>query len=993
MTLGKHAWRSKTRKLSVSVLAIVALWPINAATVRAEQNTVHENVTDLARYQAWFNHLHSYPNGLIATGAVQTAQKAAKLLPMISQTPHLAMSATGTDMPTWMPLGPAPILNAQASRTTADASGRVDSIAVSAHAIYLGSAGGGVWESQNNGQSWTPLTDNQPSLSIGAVAVAPSQPSTIYAGTGELHFSSDSYYGHGILKSTDGGTNWSVVGAKTFEGDNISQVWVDPKNADTVLVSSYQGVFKSTDGGQTWTSVLNRQHSSYGLVSDAQNSQVLYASVSTVGIFKSTDMGSTWTQLTGGLPSSSVGTIALASDPSNSGTLYASISKDAVNGYELYGIYKTTDGGVSWTKSLNVPPFFDENYAYGQAPGTTGQGEYDNVIAVDPTNPNHIYAGGVTLIESTDGGQTWSDLTMPLSPTFEADIHPDFHALTFDAQGNLYVGNDGGVWEKTFAGAWQDLNTNLSLTQFYPGISQANNGAIVVGGSQDNGTEMYSGRLAWQHIYDGDGGFTAIDPRNAKVVYAESLPGDIERSTDGGQTFTSIAPNYTSTKDVPWVTPFILSPSNPDTVLVGGDRLYQSNDDGHTYVAISPAFTYVASDNSTQRDEITFIAQPAQDAQTIYVGTSSGYVQVTNDGGQTWKAIVPSAADVNESVTSIVVSPTNAKEILITYGGFSYPGQNHHVFLTQNASASTPIWKDVTGNLPNAPVDAAVVHDGTVYIGTDVGVFLSAYGQDNWSRFGQGLPNTPVEDLLLTPNGTLIAATHGRGMFESSLPTTPILSISTAHTIVTVGQSDTLTATSEGQTVSSQVQWTSSNTAIATVNSSGMVTTKGVGTVTITATYQGTTATLSIQVIKASKYPLYTSTFVLNGQVVQTPVAFTYQNTTYMPIYYIHDILQALGIQDSWNGALGQWYITVAGTPAPLYLDAKTGTADIYVNGRLTAHHVVRVVNTDPYSGLDTTYMPIWYIQQILRSFQIENSWNGLPGVKTLTLTYSTPQQ
>ncbi len=850
----------------------------------------------------------------------------------------------------WTEIGPAPIVNGQASRMTADVSGRIDSLTVSGLNVYIGSANGGVWKTENGGQSWMPLSDSALSLAIGCVAVDPQNPNVLYAGTGELHYSADSYFGHGILKSTDGGKTWTVIGQATFDGGYISQILVDPTNENRLLVSCDEGVYKSTDGGATFTHVLDKQHTSYSMVMNPSKSHVVYASMGTIGIFKSDDFGDTWTQLTGGLPNKNFGVAAIAIDPQNTDTIYSSITTDENHSFELNGIYKSTDGGETWSQLPAVPPYFDENYAYGSAPGQIGQGEYDNCIAIDPTNPEHLVAGGITYIESMDGGQTWKDLTMPVSPDFAVDMHPDFHAIVFDSTGNIYVGTDGGVWKKPTAGNWVDLNTNLGLTQFYSGMSTVGSGNAIIGGSQDNGTVKYSGQLGWSHIFDGDGGFTAVDPRNSDILYAEALqqadvPGaDIERSTNGGASWTSVSPTYQDANGLPWVTPFILSPENPDTILVGADRLYKSIDDGQHYTAISTEFTFTY-DGQTAPDPIDVVAQSPSDPNVIYVGTTYGQVEATFNGGDTWNAITPQNADLDASVAAIIVNPTQPKQITLTFGGFIYPQSNHHVYFTMNASLGTPKWTDVSGNLPNSPVNAGILAGGGLFVGTDSGVYEAGEGASDWTKVGNGLPNSPVMSLLVTQDGHLVAGTHGRGAFECPLPTVASLS--------TNGSGE---------------------------EESGSTQSSGIGRLDT-----------RLLVKYPSAYPQYFTQVTLNTKTISQPIGFTYRNTAYMPIYYIDSVFAALGFHSVWNGISQTWEISKPNVlTTQSALNAKTGTVSIFVNGKLAAAHIIRVVHIDPYSGQETTFLPIWFIQEILRSVGIANNWDGTAAVKIWSLKYSS---
>ncbi|MDP4163602.1 MAG: hypothetical protein Q8898_10910 [Bacillota bacterium] len=689
----------------------------------------------------------------------------------------------------WEQLGNGPIMETGQNQSRSD-SGRVTSIAIAeskkGKTLYLGSAGG-VWSSSNEGSSWTPLTDDQVSLSTGSVTVDPNNKDILYVGTGEQNFSNDSRYGEGVLKSTDSGKTWIVLGADIFAGQHIGKVAVDPHNSSALWVAADKGLFYSNDGGSTWVRSLGWTVTRGGapkrcndVYVDVNNPGTVYASFTRYGLWKSTDNGETWNLLGNqqdgtGLPvwryffnmkMYRASMAVVEGTNSSEDTIYTNFSDDTG---ESMGFFVSKDGGGTWTELNNVPPYLDSQFSYTGTFDPTnafGQGFYDNVIAVDPTNKNHILAGGITLVESKDGGNTWRvlDFFDQQAPQV-ANLHPDQHAIIFDSKGNAYIGNDGGIFVETKDGNWENLNTNLQTATFNPGISVMDNGEAVFAGAQDNGTSLLKGESKWNQKLDGDGGYTYLDPKNGRTMFAETEGGRIQRSIDGGKTWNQAMPNYLNPYSVPFLTPFVVQPDskNPSyhDVRVGGDRVYRSTDDGMSYTDISPQFLY----NDYIFDTITAISQSPTNPDVIYVGTLYGQVYATFDGGgkykDHWKLITPFngdytyGADPLANVSSIAINPKNDKEVTVVYGspGYWEPnhyGNNNHVFYNQDTTSNLVDWLNISDNLPISYVDSATYIGNAVVVGTEQGVYMAPSGTSNWAKLGAGLPNVTVTSLVYT---------------------------------------------------------------------------------------------------------------------------------------------------------------------------------------------------------------------------------------------------
>jgi photosystem II stability/assembly factor-like uncharacterized protein len=645
----------------------------------------------------------------------------------------------------WVPLGPerVPISKTSTGRLTAIAVHPTDS-----NIIYIGGAQGGVWKTTDGGAFWTPLTDEECSLAMGHIAIDPVDPEILYVGTGEQHFSSDSYYGCGILRSEDGGSSWTQLGEANFvrEGESnakISRVDIDPTTAGdpattTVLAASDFGLFRSVDGGVTWELVLSGIATD--LVRDPSDSQILYAAIRYTGVFKSTDGGINWDQLTTGFPTENVSRINLALAPSSPNILFASIQHRTES--NLLGIWRTADGGGNWVKLAAT------------SASCGSQCWYDMDIAVSPSDPDLVLFGGVSLFRSTNGGLNFQNV--------RDGIHVDQHYITFDPQDPtvVYVGNDGGVYKSTNSGVqWTSLNTNLNLTQFYPGVSlHPWDAAVSLGGTQDNGTLESFGSVEYNHVIGADGGFTAIDFLDPMVRYGEtqwksesSYSGP--RRSDGGS-FSRKVTGIDLTESALFIPPMVMDPVNPNRLYFGTVRLYRTDNQAERWEPISDAFP----------GRISAIAPAGSDPGVVYLGMNDGSVHRTEDGGETWSMITLGLP--RRYVKDIALDPTDWKTVFLTFSGYG----SGHVYRSTDAGDT---WDNVSGDLPDVPVNAIVLDPGepnTWFVGTDVGVFATYDAGATWTALTEGLPNVAVFDLAYNAStGVLLAATHGRGMFTLTL--------------------------------------------------------------------------------------------------------------------------------------------------------------------------------------------------------------------------------
>ena len=704
--------------------------------------------------QEWFFAQRAFPTGRIPHRALLRARQEARDLERSG-----AFAAASRDAAldvNWVSLGPRPILKPGGGG--APWSGRVTSVAhdpSNPQVLYLGSAGGGLWRSSDAGVTWAPTSDGLPSLAIGAVAVAGG---TVYAGTGEANYSTDSYYGAGLFRSTNGGAGWWRTGGSTFDGCHISDILSRPGTPATVLVavhaagvqgatscSSRAGVYRTTNGGGAWAKVLTGPATDLA-VSPAASATV-FAGISGSGVYRSTTAGTSWSKLSG-LPTTNVERVAVAVAPTNPKRVYTAMSNMA-NG-TLLGLWTSANGGGSWTRLTADADFC----AYPSWP--VGQCWFDLALAVDPGNAGTFYAGGINLYRYTDNGTRRTRIGIGSD-----GIHVDIHALVFDATKRLLVGTDGGVYRTADAGAtFANLNATLSITQFNPGLAGALAGPLL-GGTQDNGSVVVGGAGSWTQVLAGDGGPAAVDPTNPATMYVTYQFLNVLKSVNGGASFADADAGISTSDPREFIAPFVMSPTDPKTLFAGTNRVWRSTNGGATWNAISAPFGA-----SKPACCVTAIAPARSSPNVIYAGTFDGKVMLTRNGGGSWTNVATRGLPVR-TVTDVFVHPANANTAYVALSGFG----TAHLWRTTDGGAS---WRSVSNGLPNTPVNAVAVDAATtparVFVGTDVGVFGSPDAGATWTRLGKGLPNVVVMDLRLDPAAdSLVAATHGRGVFVARI--------------------------------------------------------------------------------------------------------------------------------------------------------------------------------------------------------------------------------
>lgn len=620
--------------------------------------------------------------------------------------------------------------------------------------LWVGSVSGGIWTTEDRGASWYPVDDFMSNLAVATLAMQPDNPDVMYAGTGEGFYNFDGILGAGIFKSADGGLNWTQLSATaTDDWYFVNRLSISP-DGSTILAATGSGIWRSEDGGDFWVRSLYD-----GRVKDIDfhpyNNGKAIASGTHGMAWYSTNGGESWTAAAG-LPSLDwLNRVEVAYAPSEPNIVYASVEN---NGGE---VWKSLDGGKTYRLVMETGGGY-----------TDGQGWYDNIIWVDPTNADVVVVGGSGwLRRSIDGGQNFVDIS-----TFWSGIHPDHHAIVsatfFNGADNttVYFGNDGGIakadniYTVSPESGWEVLNNNLGITQFYGASGNPDTG-VIIGGTQDNGTPRSSGDTEnWTFMSWGDGGWAAADPTDPDYFYSEHQGMYLYRSTDGGRTAHGISDGLDDAeKCANFIAPFILDPNNSNTLLAGGCRLWRSTsvkEEIPTWSVIKPALI----DGS-----ISAIAVAPGNSDIIWIGYNNGEVFKSVNG----TAVNPDWQRVDSDrlylpyryITRLTIDPDNSDIVYITFSGF----ERDNVWRSDDGGQT---WRDITGEglsgLPDVTVRSLVVHPYNtdwLYVGTEVGIFASEDAGQTWFVPHDGPANVSIDELFWMDT-TLVAATHGRGIFS-----------------------------------------------------------------------------------------------------------------------------------------------------------------------------------------------------------------------------------
>ncbi len=732
-----------------------------------------------AAYEAlnMLGHARTYPNTQMPDKAHFAAWK--KVKPMMEE------EKTKSNTDPWESMGP----HNRAGRTLALVFNPQNP-----NTLYAGSASGGLWRSYTAGKgvnAWERVDIDLPVLAVSSIAFAANDSMTMYIGTGEVYNyvqagtgaadrRTRGTYGIGVLKSTDGGTTWTKSLDWSYaQNRGIWSVEVHPQNPDIVYAGTTHGVYKSIDAGANWNQVLDNPMVMDLIIHPNEPDRILVGcgnlGSENQGMYYTHDGGLNWIPIVPlGVNPNFQGKIQLAYAPSNPDIVYASIG----NGFWF-------DDGATWLVR-------NENFGLGDwelkntIDYSRWQGWFAHDVAVSPNNPDVITCVGIEVWRSTNAGETLTRITSGGTgfsnpeiggPDGNSDyVHSDAHDVIYHPTdpNRVFVASDGGISESENGGlTYHGRNGRYQSVQFYNGFSNSyQDSTLALGGLQDNNTIIWNGDKTWQTKVGGDGSWTGINVQNDNMVYASSQFLNIARSQDGGQNFPFFISPDIGNENVAFIAPYVVAQNDPRILYAGAERIYKSTNQGDFWQPTNSGA--VLDGNPAFCMEVA----PSND-NVVYVGTAPvdtrGNIFVTLNGGVTWANITQNLPD--RYPTDVTVDPNDEATAYVVFSGF----ETSHVFKTQNYGSS---WQDISGDLPDVPTNAVIVdpyNSGHIYVGNDIGIFVSTDGGATWEAFQDGLPPAVlVFDLKISPsNRKLRVATHGNGAFQRDLIEQEDMSVAT----------------------------------------------------------------------------------------------------------------------------------------------------------------------------------------------------------------------
>lgn len=709
------------------------------------ENGVKKRATGWKQFKRWEYEMESKADPGTGKLPVQDARAVVQQMNFPSDQPSTA---------SWTQLGPASSGGGYAGV------GRLNCIAFHPsdnNTWWVGAASGGLWVTTNNGNAWSCLTDANGVLAVSDIVIPPDFGTTnvIYIATGDKdHWDNRSI---GVLKSANGGLTWNTTGLSftLAEGKMVNRLLLHPTSNQTLIAATSSGVYKTTSGGTIWNTQLTNLDF-IDMEFKPGNFNTLYGSNTTGGIYRSIDGGANWTQV---FNDGNARRIELAVSPNQPAWVYA-LAADNNSG--LYGVFKSTDSGATFTQVFSGYPVNMLGWE-SDGSGTGGQGWYDLSLASSPVNANTVLVGGVNTWRSTNGGTSWSIVNHWWGDGVPA-AHADKHWLTFRSNGDLFECNDGGVYISTDNGTnWTDKTNGMVISQMYKlGVSATVAGEVITG-LQDNGTKLISGGT-WLDVKGGDGMECLIDYTDVNIQYGTYVNGQISRTTNHWASATDIQPSEAG--DGSWVTPYIIDPVNPAILYAGYADVWKTTDRGNNWTKISTMNT---------SEKIRSMAIAPSNTQVLYVA-DPWTIWKTTTGGSSWSNITGTLPVAGGNITSICVKNDDPNTLWVSLGGYN----SNRVFQSINGGTA---WSNISAGLPSIPAYSIVQNrqsTGSVqlYAGTELGVYFKN-GANNWVPFNDGLPNVQIGELEIwyspsPQNSKLVAATYGRGLWETPVQYTSV---------------------------------------------------------------------------------------------------------------------------------------------------------------------------------------------------------------------------
>jgi PKD repeat protein len=648
---------------------------------------------------------------------------------------------SSTQSATWQAIGPF-------GDPTGGNAGRINAVRFAPSTttgIWICTPDGGLWNTANSGGAWTTNTDQLGVIGNSDVVFDPTNSQNMYMATGDGD-AGDSY-SIGVLKSTNGGSTWAATGLtwQVSQGRKIYKMLINPLNKNVIFAATTIGLLRSTNGGTSWGTV---QAGSFTDIEYKPNDTTTIYGVTTT-FFKSTNGGASFNAVTTGIATSgNCDRLAIAVTPANAAFVYVVGSSASNDGF--YAFYQSTNSGTSFTSMATTPNLLGWASAGND---TGGQGWYTLSIAASPTNANEVVVGGVNIWRTTNAGTNWS-LFAQWTGSGAPYAHADIHDLIYQNGTTIYAGTDGGIFVTTNSGStWNAVNGNMNIAEIYKIGNSKTTYSLAITGHQDNGTNIYGG--GWSQTMGGDGMDCFIDWSNNQVMYGEQYQGSLNRTTNGGGSWTAITTGLTGTGA--WVTPIHQDPLTANTIYCGYSQLFKSTNQGTAWTQLGT----LGGSNSI----VEFAIAPSN-PQVIYVIQGNTLYKTTN-GGTAWTNVTGTLPVGSAQMTWVAVEDKDPNSVWVTFSGYS---SGNKVFNSTNGGTS---WANYSTGLPNLPANCITYWNGTkdgLYLGCDVGIYYRDSLTSTWGLYSAGLPNVSVRDLqIFYPLGKVRAATFGRGVWEADL--------------------------------------------------------------------------------------------------------------------------------------------------------------------------------------------------------------------------------